>query len=83
MTEFAVAEIPGKIDNPFPSWSQAINLDCLGDKVPDADLAGTVLDLGLRLVEFLILKFESFFPPAVLAQHRTEPGQFIICDQVA
>jgi hypothetical protein len=53
LTEFAVAEVSGKIGNPFPSWSQAINLDRLGDKVPDADLTGTVLDLGLRLVEFL------------------------------
>src|SRR3954451_9624498 len=82
VAEFAVAEIIGKIDNPFPSGSKAINLDRLCRKVPYAHPAGTGLDLGFRLVEFLLLKFEVLLPPAAFLQHGTELGEFIVVDQV-
>lgn len=82
LAESAVTEIPGKIVNPLPSRPEAINLDRLCRKVPYAHAAGTGLDLGFRLVEFLLLKFEVLFPPAVFLQHSVELGEFIIGDQV-
>jgi hypothetical protein len=80
--EFAVTEITGKVSDPLPSRPETINLDRLCQKVPYAHPTGTGLDFGFRLVEFLLLKFEVLFPPAVALQHGTELGKLIIGDQV-